>query len=107
VVFNDPSFRWPNGASLDIEGPTWGNGWGQGDTTERRVAGALIDLSDANNEGTDRVSEGIGNLWSTFQSHDSATFSQFWSNRSADGFDVGNDALGSPFQSTIGYGFTP
>jgi hypothetical protein len=107
TVFNDPTFRWPNGAALDLEGPTWGNGWGEGDTTEGRVAGALIDLTDANNEGTDRFSEGIYNLWLTFQYHDSATFSAFWASRAADGFDVGNNALGSLYQNTIDYGFTP
>jgi hypothetical protein len=108
VVFNDPSFRWPNGNVQDLEGPTWGTpGWNDGDQVEGRVAGALIDLWDSNDEGTDRVAEGMNNIWTTFQKHNSTSFSQFWKDRAADGFDTGNDALGSLFQNTIDYGFDP
>lgn len=106
MVFNDPNFRWPDGSSLNLENPTFGSpGWNDGDTVEGRVAGAMIDLSDPSNEGTDRVGEGIANLWTTFQNHNSATFSAFWTDRGNDGFDVSNNALGSLFQSTIDYGF--
>lgn len=106
MVFNDPHFRWPNGSALNLETPTWGTaGWNNGPNVEGRVAGALIDLSDANNEGTDRLSEGVGNIWTTFQGHVSNTFAQFWQHRTADGFNVGNNALGCLFQSTIDFGF--
>jgi hypothetical protein len=107
VVFNDPNFRWPNGSALNLENPTWGTGgWANGTTVEGRVAGALIDLTDGTNEGTDRVGEGMGNIWTTFQNHVSANFSQFWSHRASDGFNVGNNALGSLYQNTIDFGFT-
>jgi len=106
MVFNDPFYRWPNGNSLNLESPTWGStGWDDGETVEGRVAGALIDLSDTTNEGTDRVGEGISDIWTTFQNHRSANFAEFWSQRGSDGFDVGNNALGSLFQNTIDFGF--
>jgi hypothetical protein len=108
VIFNDPNFRWPNGSALNLENPRAGSaGWSNGDTVEGRVAGALIDLTDTTNEGTDRVGEGMGNIWETFQDHNSTTFANFWSHRTADGFNVGNNALGSLFQNTIDYGFQP
>jgi hypothetical protein len=107
VVFNDPNFRWPSGSALNLETPTWGTaGWANGTTVEGRVAGALIDLTDSTNDGTDRVGEGMGTIWATFQNHVSANFSQFWSHRTSDGFDVGNNALGSLYQNTIDFGFT-
>jgi hypothetical protein len=106
VVFNDPTYRWPDGSSLNLENPSWDTaGWDDGDTVEGRVAGALIDLWDSANEGDDTVSEGMGDIWSTFQAHNSTTFARFWADRDADGFNVGNDALGSLYQSSIDYGF--
>ena len=52
-VYNDPYYRWPSGAELNLETPTWGTaGWGTGDDVEGRVAGALIDITDAANEAT-------------------------------------------------------
>lgn len=108
TVFNDPHFRWANGAALNLENPTWGTpGWANGATVEGRVAGALIDLTDSNNEGTDRVGEGIGNLWTTVQRHNSRTFAEFWTHRAGDGFNVSNNALGSLHQNTIDFGFRP
>ena len=108
VVFNDPSYRWPDGSSLNLENPSWSTaGWDDGDTVEGRVAGALIDLWDSNNEGDDALSEGMNNIWSTFQRHNSANFAAFWKDRGTDGFTVGNNALGALYQSSIDYGFTP
>jgi hypothetical protein len=106
-VYNDPFFRWPNGASLNLETPTWGTpGWNNGDTTEGRVAGALIDISDSNNEPTwDVYGEGApGAIWTTFSNHVSGTFAQFWGQRASDGFNVSDPgALTSVFQNTIDY----
>ena len=108
-VYNDPFFRWPNGASLNLETPTWGTaGWGTGDTTEGRVAGALIDLSDANNEASwDVYGEGApGNIWWTFTHHVSNTMSQFWAHRAADGFNTADSGgLSALYQNTIDYTF--
>ena len=50
-VLVDPFFRWDDGNELNLETPTWNDGNPHGDQAEGRVAGALIDLSDNNNEG--------------------------------------------------------
>jgi hypothetical protein len=107
TVYNDPFFRWPNGASLDLENQSWANGWGEGDSTEGRVAGALIDITDFNNEGTwDRYGEGPLNIWFTFTHHNSNTFAQFWASRTGNGFNVADSgALADLYQNTIDYGF--
>jgi hypothetical protein len=107
TVYNDPNFRWPNGAVLNLENASWGNGWGEGDSTEGRIAGALIDITDVANEPSwDRYGEGSANLWFTFTHHVSNTLAQFWSNRGADGFDVSDaGALADLFQNTVDYGF--
>ena len=102
-VFNNPVFLGADMENARNGTPDWQNG----DTVEGRVAGALWDLADTRNEGTDRVGEGIGNIWTTFQGHTSDTLADFWSHRRADGLDVGNNALGSLFQNTIDYGFRP
>lgn len=108
TVYNDPFFRWPNGASLNLETPTWGTvGWGQGDTTEGRIAGALIDITDFNNEATwDRYGEGFTGIWYTFTHHVNNTLSAFWASRTADGFNVADSgALADVYQNTVDYGF--
>jgi len=93
-----------------VTGGTWMEntaGWDTGDITEGRVAGALYDLWDGTNEGTDRTTEGMNSIWTTLQNHNSGTFRDFWNSRAADGFDVGNNALGSLYQNSIDYGFRP
>ena len=107
TVYNDPYYRWPSGASLNLELQVWGNGWGEGDTTEGRVAGALIDITDSFNEVTwDRYSEGSANIWYTFMHHVNNTFAQYWSSRTANGFNVADSgALAGAYQNTIDYQF--
>jgi hypothetical protein len=105
-VYNDPFFRWADGGSLNLETPTFGTpGWNNGDTVEGRVAGALIDISDFANDGSDTYGEGDpGPIWTTFSNHVSNTFAQFWSHRTSDGFNVSDPgALASVFQNTIDY----
>lgn len=104
-ALGDPTFRWPGGRTQDLEGPTWGtSGWGTGDKVEGRVLGAMIDLSDTTNEPGDTCAENPAEpLWSTFLGHVSASFSQFWSHRAADGHDVGEGALSCLYHNTIDY----
>lgn len=105
-VYNDPFFRWPDGGSLNLETPNASTpGWDDGDTVEGRVAGALIDISDFNNDGFDTYGEGApGPIWTTFSNHVSGTFAQFWSHRTSDGFNVSDPgALASIFQNSIDY----
>ncbi|MEN3358235.1 MAG: hypothetical protein V7637_2217 [Mycobacteriales bacterium] len=107
TVYNDPFFRWPSGASLDLENASWGNGWGEGDTTEGRIAGAMIDITDGANEPTwDRYGEGASGLWFTFTHHISNNLAQFWASRAADGFNTADSgALADLYQNTVDYGF--
>jgi hypothetical protein len=116
MVYNSPSFDWPDGTTLNLETPKWGTaGWSTGDATEGRVAGALIDLSDAANESYwDRLSEGNtpGNIWKTFLGpaigppRVQKSFKDFWNHRTTDGFNVSaTGALASVYQNTIDYSF--
>ena len=109
AVYDDPSYRFPDGTVYNLESPTWSSRfWGDGDTVEGRVAGALIDLTDTANEAPwDRLGEGEpGNVWTTIQNHVSHTYAEFMTDRAADGFDVSNDrAIASLYQNTIDYTF--
>ena len=109
MVYNDPFYRWPDGGSLNLETPTWGSSdWDEGDSVEGRIAGALIDMSDADNEGSwDRMSEGApGNIWNTFASHVSDNMTQFMNHRVADGYDTSQATFKAVlFGNTIDYSF--
>ena len=69
-VLNDPYYRFANGTYIPLETPTWGTPeWDDGLAVEGRVAGAMIDLEDAQNESTwDRWAEGgpPRPQWTTF-----------------------------------------
>lgn len=106
TVYNDPFFRWPGGQSLNLENQGWADGRADGDTTEGRVAGALIDLTDGVNEAPwDRVTEGRNPIWNTFMANVSGTMAQFWVHRAAGGHNVGSSARSTLFNNTIDYGF--
>lgn len=106
VVSNDPTFYWPSGASLDLEGPTWGTiGWGNGDTVEGRVAGSLWDMYDAADDGDDIYSDGgFANFWDTFYYANNDVMPQFWNSWRSRGHDnsSGGPIMGM-FQNTIDY----
>ncbi|MBW5481850.1 hypothetical protein [Streptomyces bambusae] len=105
AALGDPTFRWPGGRTQDLEGPTWGTAnWDDGDKVEGRVLGSMIDLYDASNEpGDDCTEDSAGPLWNTFLDHVSGTFTQFWSQRAADGYDVGAGPLSCLYHNTIDY----
>ncbi|MFJ8297163.1 hypothetical protein ACIQ9R_14980 [Streptomyces sp. NPDC094447] len=110
TALRDYFFRWEDGRILDLENATWGTAlpgrvWENGDLVEGRVAGALIDLSDAGrNEAADTCAEDPqGPLWNTFLDHVSGTFHEFWQQRAADGHDVGATALACLQYNTIDY----
>ncbi|WTW96401.1 hypothetical protein OG216_24855 [Streptomycetaceae bacterium NBC_01309] len=105
-VYDDPHFRWSNGASLNLETPNASTtGWDDGDDVEGRVAGALIDVSDHLDDGQDTYGEGDpGNIWKTVVAHKPKTFREFWDARKADGFNtVWPGALRSVYQNAIDY----
>lgn len=107
-VYHTATFRWPSGASVNLEDPTeFTVDWGVGDITEGRVAGAMLDIADVANEGLlDRSNEGSDHLWFTLVHHIDVDFRSFWADRTQDGFNVANEgALGTLFQNTIDYGY--
>ncbi|MGN9814620.1 hypothetical protein ACTMUQ_04650 [Streptomyces sp. SD11] len=101
-LFNNPD---PFGG---FDAPTWGTTeadgrlWDTGPNVEGRVAGALRDLIDDDNEQPwDTYGEGEANVWETFLDHRSEYFEQYWQQRGTDGFNVGDAAQSSLFQNTI------
>jgi len=80
VVNNEPAYYWASGSRLDLENPTWGTpGWDNGDWPEGRIAGALWDIFDANNDGYDTYSDGtFVNLWDVSYNENDNVMSDFW-----------------------------
>ncbi|MEV6511760.1 hypothetical protein AB0M61_37325 [Streptomyces sp. NPDC051642] len=107
AMYHTSVFLFGNGTSTDFEFPTWGtNGVANGDVTETRVIGALLDLTDLPSTTTefwDHHTEPLGAVFATLTHHVDNTFASFWSSHGADGFDVSDDALGSLYQNTIDY----
>jgi len=107
-VYNSPLLDFSLSISLNLETPTWLTPtFDNGAKVESRVAGALIDISDNTNESPwDKLSEGNANIWSTFLNHKSNDFTQFWSQRTADGFNVSNTGGNAClYQNTIDFTF--
>jgi phage baseplate assembly protein gpV len=107
-VYNSPLFDFDLSTSLNLETPTWLTPtFSNGANVESRVAGALIDISDSTNESPwDKLSEGDANIWSTLLNHKSNDFTQFWSQRTADGFNVSNTGGNAClYQNTIDFTF--
>jgi hypothetical protein len=106
AVNNEPVYYWASGSSLNLENPTWGtSGWDEGDDVEGRVAGALWDILDTNNEGDDQYSDGgVVNIWDTLYHQNDNNFSQYWSAWKSRGH---NNTSAGPvmciFQCTIDY----
>ncbi len=104
AVNKDPIYRWPSGASIDLETPTWNTPrWHEGETVEGRVSGALWDILDDQNEGEDQYSDGtIQHIWDSFSQPKSNDFKQFWESWQSHGLEVPRP-LSSIFQNTIDY----
>lgn len=79
AVNNDPVYRWETGGSVNLEIPTWGTpGWDNGDAVEGRVAGALWDILDNLNDGTDTYTDvNIVNIWDTLFHQNDDNFRQY------------------------------
>ena len=101
AVNGHPTYTWPSGASLNLETPTWGtSGWDNGDQVEGRVAGALWDILDSNNDGYDHIWDGFGHIWYTVFNHNDNTFSEYWSDLKTSGINV-SSAADALYQNTI------
>ncbi|HKO96196.1 MAG TPA: hypothetical protein VJU86_04350 [Pyrinomonadaceae bacterium] len=103
AVNGDPIFTWDSGASLNLETPTWGtSGWQDGPTVEGRVAGALWDIHDSTNDGSDQIWDGFGHIWTDFSTHFDSTFKQFWDDIGATGINT-TSAAEAVYQNTIDF----
>ncbi|HZM76283.1 MAG TPA: hypothetical protein VFC19_11180 [Candidatus Limnocylindrales bacterium] len=105
-VFADPVLDFQVGTVVfheNLETPDWDTvGWDRGDAVEGRVAGALLDISDAVNETPwDRVAQGPNHIWSKLLTNYSWT--QRFRTLSELNF-VGDSALATLYQNTIDYG---
>jgi hypothetical protein len=102
---NDPDYQFTAGGSINLETPTWDElNWDDGDTVEGRVAGALWDMLDFDNDGFDRWTDGgIANIWDTFYHQTDNNFYEFWTAWCTRGHNQFN-AVRSIYQNTIDYG---
>jgi hypothetical protein len=106
ATYGSPTFV--TTSAVDLESPTWGTPFfDEGDDVEGRIAGVLIDIIDASNEGYwDRHTESVENIFRTLRGHVSSTFSEFWDvHRRADGLPVNTpDVAATLYQNTIFFG---
>lgn len=103
AVNNDPVFSWPDGAFLNIESQNAGTpNWDDGDRVEGRVAGALWDIYDSNNEGSDQFTNGFTNIWDTIFHQNNNVFLGYWLAWKTRGHNQ-DKAVMSIYQNTIDY----
>lgn len=112
AVFPDNVFSYLGHYEIDLETPTWGTfdpiqqrPWDNGDRVEGRVAGALLDIFDTSNEGTDQISDNFGNIWDVVSHVRNIAFKEFWGSWKSRRHDA-SGALGAFYQNTIDYGHT-
>ncbi|ARU60353.1 hypothetical protein CBW65_04200 [Tumebacillus avium] len=98
-VNRDAVYHWSTGATLDHEYyPSTGD---QGDAVEGRVTASLIDLYDANNDGTDTRSYAFSDVFRAMHTNNNNNFADYWSRWKALGYDY--NARYSLSQNTINY----
>ncbi len=74
AVNYDAVFTWPSGATQDLETPTWITPYfDKGLCVEGRVAGALNDIYDLQNDGADQLEYGLSNI-STIMIHNRTSY---------------------------------
>jgi len=87
AVFNDPIYtiaiNATHGLSYDLEAHHWcSDGWDDGDEVEGRVAGALWDIFDSQNDSApwyyDSFSDGFHRIWNITRDNTLDTFKEFW-----------------------------
>jgi len=74
--WEDSIFEWGTGSQYDLETcPDCDSG----DQCEGRVAGALWDVFDSQDDGYDRFTDGISNIWNVISSQTDDTYAEFYS----------------------------
>lgn len=109
VVTGEPFYRWPGGASVNLEAPSWGtSGWDNGDLCEGRVTGALWDLGDSSADGYDTAQIPWSELWDVWygSANRDSTFAQFWARWKSRGKPT-HHAVKALYQNTIDYNTWP
>jgi hypothetical protein len=103
AVNNNPLWHWPAGGTLNFETPSWGvpADWNNGDQVEGRVAGALWDIYDTSNDGSDIYSYPFYSIWNVIFSQRLNTFSEFWNSWLSNGYST--NARYCIYQNTIDY----
>lgn len=101
LVWGDPYYTFANGSVTDMESPTRGTfGWDNGTTCEGRVAGALWDIIDGNNETTnDFYTDPVAPIWDTFWNVNNDTFCPFWD--ATRGYGIKRSRDNELYQNTI------
>jgi hypothetical protein len=109
----DPYYEWGTGSYRNLETQTWGtSGWDDGPAVEGRVAGALLDIYDYQNDGHDQwqrthspAYHKFSEIWDTLRNggHHSNfhEYLQAWQTR---GHLVSSPLAGCLWQNTIEYG---
>lgn len=101
---NDPTFYFPNGATVNVENT---NSFDSGDRVEGRIAGSLWDLYDSNQDtdssGTykDDKQYSFAMIYQAMWSNPNDTFSEYWNRWKALGYQV--DANSCLFVNSIFY----
>jgi hypothetical protein len=87
AVYNKPTrivgINATHGVEYNLEAPHWCSpGWDDGDEVEGRVAGALWDIFDSQNDSApwyyDRLSDGFQRIWNIMHTTPCNTFRAFW-----------------------------
>jgi hypothetical protein len=83
IVFNDPTFELGINEThyypYNLETPHWCSaGWDDGDEVEGRVAGALWDIFDSDDDGYDILDDGFHRVWNITRDQNPDTFQEFW-----------------------------
>ena len=76
AVNRDGSYTWGSGSTQSLETPTW-TGYDKGECVEGRVAGAMYDIDDSNNDGADQLSFGLDEIATIMKSHKISYFRSF------------------------------
>jgi hypothetical protein len=98
VVQNDPSFL-----DLNLETPHWCSpNWDDGDQVVGRVAGALWDIFDSQEDGYDTYHDGFTHIWNIMETTPCDTLHDFWQAWNTSGYPK-QSALMSIFQNSIDY----
>lgn len=95
---DDPVYDWPSGARLDQENTS---SYDEGSSVEGRITGALWDMFDNNNDGTDIGNIPFSDIYHALYDNRITNFSEYWDKYKSLGYD--QEIVGSLWQNTLYY----